>query len=291
MATNRPVVVIVGPTGSGKSDLALKLAKKYNGEIICADSRTVYKGLDIGTAKPTREDQREIRHWGIDLIEPSESYSAYEFKNYALEKITDIESRGKMAIVVGGTGLYIDALVLNYSFTELDAKLKSKLSNMSTDKILDYCEENNINSVGFEKNRRHLISRVLQHYSKTTRTLKPEDKFLVVGITTDPIRLKDNLLKRIHQMIDHSVVEEATKTANKFGWECPGLSGNIYRLIHSYVDGQISKEQLIEQSGYKDYQLSRKQMTWLRRNKFIKWFTADNIFSSVCSLIESKPIL
>jgi tRNA dimethylallyltransferase len=112
------LVAIVGPTASGKSRLAMEIAKQFNGEIIAADSRTIYKGMDVGTAKPSLADRKNIPHWGIDLIEPGESYSAAKFKDYALDKVADIQERGKLPIIAGGTGLYIDGLLFDFDFIE-----------------------------------------------------------------------------------------------------------------------------------------------------------------------------
>lgn len=122
MEASRPkpkLLVIVGPTASGKSELALKIAKRFNGEIIAADSRTVYKGLDIGTAKPSKEDQQAVPHWGLDLVEPGENFTAADFKRYAKDKIAEIKDRNHLPIAVGGTGLYTDSLVF---FTQLAPK-------------------------------------------------------------------------------------------------------------------------------------------------------------------------
>ena len=118
-ASNRrpKLIAIVGPTASGKSALALKIAKKYGGEIICADSRTIYKGMDIGTAKPTSADRQKVTHWGIDLVGPGERYSVHKFKGFAEDKIESIWKRDKLPIMVGGTGLYIDAVLFDYKFS------------------------------------------------------------------------------------------------------------------------------------------------------------------------------
>src|SRR3990167_2158954 len=116
-ASQRPkLLAIVGPTASGKSALALEIAKKFNGEIICADSRTIYRGMDIGTAKPSKEEQAKVPHWGLDLVDPGQRYNVHQFKTYAEAKTEEIKGRGKLPIIVGGTGLYIDAVLFRYEF-------------------------------------------------------------------------------------------------------------------------------------------------------------------------------
>lgn len=115
---DKPLIVITGPTASGKTSAAINLAKKYNGEIICADSRTIYRGMDIGTAKPTPEDQALVPHHGLDLVEPGERFTVADFQQYARLKIEDIRRRGKVPFLVGGTGLYIDAILFGYGFSE-----------------------------------------------------------------------------------------------------------------------------------------------------------------------------
>ena len=111
-----PLVVITGPTASGKTSLAIRLAKQYNGEIVCADSRTIYRDMDVGTAKPTRAEQEAVPHWGLDLVRPGEMFSVAQFKEYALQKISEIRSRGRLPFLVGGTGLYIDAVLFDFQF-------------------------------------------------------------------------------------------------------------------------------------------------------------------------------
>ena len=131
----KPLVVIVGPTASGKSALAISLAEKFGGEIICADSRTVYKGMDIGTAKPTVDEQARVPHWGLDLVEPGERFSAAKFKRYAIAKIDEIHSRGNIPFLVGGTGLYIDGILFDYEFgSDFNAELRKKLESLSLDR-------------------------------------------------------------------------------------------------------------------------------------------------------------
>lgn len=128
--------MIVGPTGSGKTGVAVEIAKRVNGEIISADSRAIYKGMDIGTAKPTREEMQGVPHFGLDLVEPGERYTVADWKQYAEEKIKEIQDRGHVAIVVGGTGLYVDALVYNYQFNENVQKSYSDRTEMSSDFVV-----------------------------------------------------------------------------------------------------------------------------------------------------------
>ena len=130
METEQPLVVIAGPTASGKSELAMKLAERFNGEIICADSRTIYKNMDIGTAKPTKLDQKAITHHLLDMIEPGELFSVYDFQQQAKAAINAIRSSGKLPIMVGGTGLYIDSVVFYYYFTQKTDSLRINLAKI-----------------------------------------------------------------------------------------------------------------------------------------------------------------
>ncbi len=118
MGAKRPLIIIVGPTASGKTTVAIEVAKKYGGEIICADSRTIYREMDIGTAKPSSEERGDVPHFGIDIVSPSERFSVADFKSYALQKISEIRSRGHIPVLVGGTGLYVDSILFDFSFSE-----------------------------------------------------------------------------------------------------------------------------------------------------------------------------
>lgn len=265
------IVVIVGATASGKTKLAVEVAKKYDGEVICCDSRTIYRGLDIGTAKPTQGEQEGIKHWGIDLVNPNERYSAYDFKNYAIGHIEQIRSRGKLPVLVGGTGLYIDAILLNYKFAEANTELRGYFENMTVDELLEYCQKNNIDCSGNARNKRHIISRSIAYKMNVSKLSEPSGEYVVVGISTEKAELRARIMQRIVYMIDEGVVEEATKIASLYGWNCPGLSGNIYPLVHDFLDKRITYDELIDLATTKDYQLAKRQLTWFRRNKYINW--------------------
>src|SRR5664279_14928 len=142
MNNHLPLVVITGPTASGKTGLAIELAHQFGGEIICADSRTIYRGMDIGTAKPTPVERLLVPHWGLDLVDPGEYFSVADFKKYADQKIIEIRARGRIPFLVGGTGLYIDAVIYDYRFgPPANADLRSRLEKLTIDELYAYCEE------------------------------------------------------------------------------------------------------------------------------------------------------
>ena len=140
-----PLVVIVGPTASGKTAVAIELAGRFDGEIICADSRTIYKGMDVGTAKPSAKEQAAVPHWGLDLVEPGERFTAADFQRYAVAKIAEFRARGRVPFLVGGTGLYVDAVLFGYEFgPEATARQRQELEGWSLLQLQEYCVKNNI---------------------------------------------------------------------------------------------------------------------------------------------------
>jgi tRNA dimethylallyltransferase len=187
----RPLVVIVGPTASGKTALAIELAEQFNGEIICADSRTVYKGMDIGTAKPTKKEQSKVPHWGIDIVDPDQRFTAADFKKYVLQKIAEIRSRGHVPFLVGGSGLYVDSVIFDYEFgDEADENLRRKLNTMTVDELKNYCIINNIVLPENHKNQRYLIRKIELNGVQPKRNNQPINDIIVVGISTDKIELR-----------------------------------------------------------------------------------------------------
>ncbi len=274
MAT-APLVVIVGPTASGKSGLAMRLAEQFGGEIICADSRTVYKYMDIGTVKPSAEDQSKIPHWGLDLVEPGEPFSAADFKTYAMEKIADIRERDKIPFLVGGTGLYVDGVVFDYQFQKTDATFRAELEALSLEELYEYCVKDNIKLPENEKNKRYVIRAIERKNVKTTRLQEPQRDTIIVGITTEIETLKARIHQRSEHLFESGMIEEAMALGAKFGWESEAMTGNIYRLVHDFVDGKLTKDELKKLFETADWQLAKRQLTWLKRNPFIKWLELD----------------
>lgn len=283
-----PLIVIVGPTASGKTSLAINLAEIYGGEIICADSRTIYKDMDIGTAKPSYEDCQRVPHWGIDLVYPYEYFSAAEFKQYSLKKIEDIRSRNKIPFLVGGTGLYIDAIVFDYKFgNKSDVKKRTLLEKLTIEELWEYCSKNNIELPDNYNNKRYVIRCIEQGGINNSRKVEINNNIIVVGISTDRDNLRKRIKDRIEQFFDNNVVEEARILGKIYGWDNRAMSGNIYPILHKYIDNEINIEEAKVEIFYRDWHLAKRQMTWFRRNKNIEWLELNQVPSYIYSRMAS----
>jgi tRNA dimethylallyltransferase len=252
------LIVIVGPTASGKSDLAMMIAKKFNGEIIAADSRTIYKGMDIGTAKPSTKDRKEVPHWGLDIVDPGQPFSAYKFKKYAKEVIADVQNRDKLPILVGGTGLYIDAVLFDYQFS----------------------------SPGNERDEQNSRHRKRGSYEVSSHDLEPS--VYLVGLKVEPKELKKNIDRRAEKIFSSGVVEESRQLLEKYGEEKLEKTGGIvYKVCPRLLRGEIQPPEALQLFKTADWQYARRQRTWFKRNKFIHWFdNTDEAFTSVINTLN-----
>lgn len=273
-----PLLVIVGPTASGKSSTAMRIAEEFNGEIICADSRTIYKGLDVGSAKPTAEDRVRVPHWGLDLVEPGEVFTAADFKFYAQQKVQEIRDRGRLPIIVGGTGLYVDGVIFDYDFVKTDPKLRETLERLSLEELIDYCSNNNVTLPENQQNRRYVIRAIERKNVSGKRLVEPIDNTLVVGIATNKEELMSRISARAEQLFQTGMVEEAKILGEKYGWNSEAMTGNIYRLVHQYLNGEFDEEGLKQRFITADWQLAKRQITWLKRNPFIAWKSLDDTY-------------
>jgi len=285
MAT--PLIVIVGPTASGKSALAIELAKQFNGEIICADSRTVYKHMDIGTAKPSLQDQAEVPHWGIDLVEPGDTFTAADFKKYALQKVQHIRERGHVPFIVGGTGLYVDGVILDYQFGENKPELRKTLESQSLEELKQYCANNNITLPENENNRRYVIRAIEQESINTKKLSRLIDNTVVVGIATDRDVLRSRIAARADQLFENGMLEEALELGKTYGWESEAMTGNIYKLAQQYQAGELTLDELKQKNITADWRLAKRQLTYLKRNPYIHWSTIEGVREHIESLLKS----
>lgn len=289
MASRPKLIAIVGPTASGKTSLALDIAERYNGEIICADSRTIYKGMDVGTAKPTPEEQTRVRHWGLDLVEPGQKFTAADFKRYAADAIEDIRSRGKTPLLVGGTGLYVDSVLYDFSFAlKADEAERAELELLSVEQLQKYCVEHNIELPENYKNKRHLVQTIQRKsVSDISKTTLSDDSF-IVGIATNMNTLRTRIITRTEQLFAHDVAGEATLLGKKYGWDSEAMTGNIYPLIKMHLDGALTLEKVKEKFITLDYRLAKRQMTWLRRNPDIMWCDLTGAGEYIKALLASE---
>ena len=268
-----PLLVIVGPTASGKSSLAMRIAQEFHGELICADSRTIYKGMDIGTAKPSLEDQAIVPHWGLDVVEPGERFTAADFKFLAQQMIAEIRGRGHIPIIVGGTGLYVDGVIFDYDFVETNPKLRAKLEVMSLEELQEYCKNNNILLPENHQNRRYVIRAIERENVSSKRLAAPIDNCIVVGINTESGVLRKRIEERAEQLFENGMVEEAKKLGKKYGWKSEAMTGNVYRYIADMTEeGRVPlPSDAVDKMATKDRQLAKRQLTWLRRHVWIYW--------------------
>lgn len=267
----KPIIFIVGPTASGKSQLAIDIAKRLQGEIICADSRTVYKGLDISTAKPTHAEQDGVPHWGLDLVTPDQRFSAVDFKTYARGKIAEIQSRGKLPIIVGGTGLYIDGLLFDYQFgPAANQSLRDELEQLTVEQL-----QQRITTVGIDmpentKNKRYLI-RAIEQGGVNTEKSKPMKGALVIGLNPPKEILHERIEKRAQAMLHNGAIAEAEWLFKKYGASAPAASAPFFKAYAPHVLQGQSIEDCLSVDITLNKQLAKRQIAWFKRNQHIHW--------------------
>ena len=276
------IIAVVGATASGKTSYAIELAKQINGEIISADSRLVYKGMDIGTAKPTVEERQGISHHLIDIVEPEENYSAGWYAKDARKCIKGIISRGKTPIIAGGTGLYFRILLENYDLPEMNAdyELRKELASKSFEElfeILSKIDEKAANSV--EQNDKKKLIRyieIVKHTGKPlhlARGIKDEKEFEVewIGLNYPREELYARINKRVDLMVEQGLIEETQKLLEKHG-RIPNIVDTIgYREIISYLDGELSLDEAKDKLKQNTRNYAKRQLTWFRKNEEINW--------------------
>jgi len=279
------VIVIVGPTASGKTALSLALAKKFNGEIISADSRQIYRGMDLGTAKATPKERKEIKHYLIDIKNPDQDYSVGQFKKDAIKATGQILKKGKLPIVVGGTGLYISALVNNLEFPKVkeDKKLRAKLEAEIKKYGLAYLFDKLIKLdpealyIVDPKNPRRVV-RALEvalisgkPFTALRKKGKPLFDFLLIGLNPPVEVLKKRIAGRIREMTKDGLVKELKGLVKKYGYKAKPFDAIGYREIIDYLNGKISLEEAINTISQNTLLYAKRQMTWFKRDKRIKW--------------------
>ena len=272
------IIVIVGPTGVGKTKLSIELAKKLNAEIINGDSVAIYKDLNIGSAKPTIEEREGIPHHLIDIKEVTEDYSVYDYQIDCRKAIEDITSRGKRVIIVGGTGLYIKAALYDYNFTK--GTTNNQYEDLTNEEILDKISKYDLYlSSTLEVNNRQRLVRVLNKLENKEVFTNNKDKLLykvkVIGLTTDRDYLYERINKRVDIMIDNGLLDEINGLKEKYPNSRILNSGIGYKEFSNYLFNSKDIESVIEDIKQDSRRFAKRQYTFFNHQFDTKWITVD----------------
>lgn len=279
-----PLIVILGPTASGKTAYAIELAKLIGGEIICADSRTVYRNMNIGTAKPTRAEMEGVPHWGLDLVDPNTKFTLYDYQQYAYAQMAEIRARGHTPMLVGGSGLYIDAVIYHYQLNTkiINSPSRNKLEAMSLDELKSYAIAHGVELPRDTQNKRRLI-RAIEQGGVNRQAKGLDDNTIVIGIKTDRDVLRRRIEKRARQMVDSGLIDEVKGLIAKYGDQEP-FRNNLYGVTKRYIDDELTLEQYIDAMVVADWHLAKKQLTWWRnprRAGDIMWRTLPGLMTQL----------
>ena len=276
-----PIIVIVGPTGVGKTKLSIKLAKKLNGEIINADSMQVYTGLNIGTAKIKEEEKEGIPHHLFDIKNIEEEYTIYHYQKDARTKIEEIISRGHIPIIVGGTGLYIKSALYDYQLNKSKTPSTS-YDKISTEKLYQKLIELDKDSIGkIDKNNRRRIINAITYYKENhqsitkNKTTTPLYNAIYIGLTTDRDHLYQTIEKRVDTMIEEGLIEEVSKYYHQNKTAKPLHSGIGYKELIPYLDNKITKEEAINEIKKDSRHYAKRQYTFFNHQLPVIWFQTN----------------
>lgn len=282
-----PLLVIVGETASGKSALAIKLAERFGGAVICADSRTVYKDMDIGTAKPSQADRTKVPHYGLDLVSPDEPFTAADFKDYADRTLARIADQDKLPVLVGGTGLYVDAVLYDYSFrSPPEPELRQQLSAMTVGQLQERLAGQGIPLPENAQNPRHLI-RAIETGGQVGEAGPLRANTLILGLSSDREMLRRRIEDRVEAMVAEGFIVEVTRLAETYGWEAPAMQAPGYKAFRQYLEGTASMEEARALFIKNDMNLAKRQRTWFRRNKSIHWLPTGEEYEKSVELITT----
>ncbi|MDU5467442.1 MAG: tRNA (adenosine(37)-N6)-dimethylallyltransferase MiaA [Peptoniphilus harei] len=299
------LIIITGPTGIGKTELSLELAKKYKGEIISCDSMQIYKKLNIGTAKIDL-NETSIPHHMIDIVEPSDNFTVADFKNSAKKIIKDINNRDRLPFLVGGTGLYINSLVYNLDFTETKPdyeyrdELRELLEKEGSEFLYEKLKEKDKRlAEKIHKNNGQRIIRaleILKSGNKKGDNFREENKdynLIYLGLNMDRAKLYEKINQRVDKMVDLGLVDEVKNLLDEgLDKNSQSLKAIGYKEVISYLDGEIDFDEMVDLIKKNSRHYAKRQLTWFRRDDRIKWFDreSDRILSDIESYIDSRLV-
>ena len=300
------IIAIVGPTASGKTSISIELAKKINGEIVSCDSMQIYEDMNIGTAKPTMEEMQGIKHYLIDCVSPEKRYSVSEYKKQATEAIEEIIFKGKVPIIVGGTGLYYDSLIYGIEFQEIefDENYRNELEKIAEtveglESLYNKAKEIDEEAIKIiSKNDKKRIIRILEIYKATGKNKTEQNKesikngvqydFITFAINWDRSILYDRINKRVDLMIEQGLVDEVENLRNKYKLFPTAMQGLGYKEVVEYLDGKLSKDDMIEKIKMQTRRYAKRQLTWFRKNKETIWLNGEDDIEKNIQYILSR---
>jgi tRNA dimethylallyltransferase len=294
------VLIIVGPTASGKSDLAVKLAKSLNGEVISADSRQVYKGLNIGTGKITKEEMRGVPHYLLDVADPKKRFTVSEYNKLARQKIEEIISRGKLPIVVGGTGFYIDALVGKASLPEVppNFQLRKKLEKKTVEELFTMLKKKDpTRAETIDRLNKVRLIRALEIASalgkvpplREVSAEQAQYDFIWIGIRPEKGMLEEKILKRLGARMPGMIKEAKNLRANKLSYKRMEELGLEYRYLARLLQDKMDRKKFVDELYKEIKHYAKRQNTWFKRNKDITWYeNARDAYAPTLLALGSK---
>lgn len=300
----KKVVAIVGPTAVGKTSLSIELAKTFSAEVISGDSMQVYRCMDIGTGKATAEEIGDIPHYMLDIKDPDENFSVAEFKEHVQGHIDDISKRGKLPIIVGGTGLYIQSVLYDYDFTERkrDTELTKRLERFVHDNgvtaLYEKLQQIDPEQAGkIHPNNYRRVIRALEVYETTGLTMseyhaqqqtEPLYDYLIIGLEMDRAVLYEKISERVDEMIDEGLIDEV-KHLYEAGLEnSQAMKAIGYKEIIPYLTGELSKEESIQLLKRNTRRYAKRQFTWFKNKMNVEWFDITNEHKTVFQRIEKR---
>lgn len=296
------VIVICGPTASGKTSLSIELAKKINGEIVSSDSMQIYKDMNIGTAKPSEKEMQGIKHYLIDFVLPNKRYSVAEFKKDANNAIKEILEMGKIPIIVGGTGLYVDSLIYNieYSNIKIDEEYRKELEEIGNkegiEKLYNMAKEIDPDAIKkISKNDKKRIIRILEIYKATgknktmqeieSRKNEIEYDYKVFAINWPREELYNRINKRVDIMLEKGLIDEVKQLINKYNTFPTAMQGLGYKEVLEYLNGKYTKEEMIDKIKMETRRYAKRQLTWFRKNKQTIWLNGQEDIQNNMNII------
>jgi tRNA dimethylallyltransferase len=291
--SKQKLLVIIGPTAVGKTKLSIELAKRYNGEIISGDSMQIYRGMDIGTAKIKTEEMEGIPHHLIDIKEPDESFSVAEFQQLVRAKISEITSKGKLPIIVGGTGLYIQAVIYDYQFSEAPAdeqfrlELEERANEIGNEALhLELTKVDPESASQIHPNNVRRVIRALEIFHCTGKIMsdyqnnqQPDLLYetALIGLTMEREKLYERINMRVDMMISEGLLEEVSELHKQGFRDCQSIQAIGYKEIYDFLDGKVSLDIAVENLKQNSRRYAKRQLTWFRNKMEVKWYDMTDV--------------